>query len=62
MTLNRKQRLLAKAEECEVRAAMAADKLFEATYYDLALQWRGMAHDLELIEETKKALARSRPH
>jgi len=41
---------------------MAADKLFEATYYDLALQWRGMAHDLELIEETKKALARSRPH
>jgi hypothetical protein len=45
----RVQRYLKKAEECELRAAMADNRMLEATYLDLAMQWRVLAHQLQYV-------------
>jgi hypothetical protein len=52
---NRVQRLLAKAERCELKAAMADDKLAESNYYELAQQWRELAQEIKVFEERKRA-------
>jgi len=54
MVENRVQRLLAKAEECEIKARMAADRSVVAMFHDLAQQWRDLAEQLERLESRGK--------
>jgi hypothetical protein len=46
-----------KALECEHTALLVNDQILRRTYFDLAQQWREMAHDIELLDRRRDRLA-----
>jgi hypothetical protein len=57
MMLNSADECRRKADECRRNAGQVGDDVLRGTYLDLARRWRMMAHQAELLGETKKQAA-----